>query len=377
MTYTGRMPPHAPSSTWRSPTTWMLVAALALSFLAIRPMLWELAAGLMFGFLSERPIAWVLRRLKRQGRTRWQWAVAVGFATLVSLLLLVPAVIAAWVALRELGVLVATADLDAIGRKLNAVTAWTRQRLGSTGSTLPMAELGARGRTLVGSAGAWVAQMTGRGLAATPGALFSGFVVLTGWVTFAVEGRALREKVLTHLIPWPRQREILRRTTADVIDSVVLANVGVSGVQAAIIAVATLALSVPHAIVWGVASFLLSFVPLVGTALVTVTAAIFLFLSGRTGAAVVMGVVAVVAGSIDNVLRPMLARGSMQLPFLWVMVAFVGGLTVFGVPGVILGPLFLSWTVALWEAREEERAAPSPAAKAVPGAASDVPPSPR
>ena len=87
-----------------------------------------------------------------------------------------------------------------------------------------------------------------------------------------------------------------------------------------------------------------------------------------------MLVVAVIAGSIDNVLRPMLARGSSELPFVWMMVAFVGGVTAFGAAGVVLGPLVMALAVALWERHEEdhrarealsdpaptERAAPSP-----------------
>jgi predicted PurR-regulated permease PerM len=73
-----------------------------------------------------------------------------------------------------------------------------------------------------------------------------------------------------------------------------------------------------------------------------------------------MAVIAVVAGSIDNVLRPMLARTSSELPFVWMMVAFVGGLTAFGPAGVVLGPLVLAWSVALWNAHEADEAATVP-----------------
>ena len=336
-------------SFWTRPAPWLLLGALALSALVVRPLAVELGAALVFGFVSERPIAWILRRVHRDG-ARWRWAAATGFAIVVSLTLLLPAAFALWVAIREFGHLLATADAAHLERALNGLSARLRARTSSLGVTLPAGEISARARALATSAGGAIARGTGQVLARTPGALFSAFVVLVGWVTFAVTGKAMRDRVLPTLLPWPREREIISRTTAEVIDGVVLANIGVSVVQAAIVSVATLALRVPNAVVWGVASFALSFVPLIGTAAVTLSAAAWLALVGRFGAAVVMVVVAVIAGSVDNILRPMLARGTSELSFLWMMVAFVGGLTVFGPAGVILGPLALAWAMALWDA---------------------------
>jgi predicted PurR-regulated permease PerM len=334
---------------WKRPAPWLLLGSLGLSALVVRPLAVELGAALVFGFVSERPVAWMLRRVHRD-TARWRWAAATAFAVVVSLTLLIPAAFALWVAIREIGSLLATADASHLERALNGLAARLRARSTSLGVTLPAGEISSRARSLASSAGAAIARGTGSVLARTPGALFSAFVVLVGWVTFAVKGKAMRDRVLPMLLPWPREREIISRTTADVIDGVVLANIGVSVVQATIVLVATLALRVPNAVVWGVASFALSFVPLIGTAAVTLSAAAWLLLMGRTGAAVVMVVVAIIAGSVDNILRPMLARGASELSFLWMMVAFVGGVTVFGVPGVILGPLALAWATALWEA---------------------------
>ncbi len=353
-------PAHEAPPAWRSPLVWMLLGALALSALVVRPLALELGIGLVLGYVSERPVAWALRRLHREGSARWRWAVAVAVAVLASLVLLVPASIAVWVSIDELRRLLTSTTLGEVGHAPAAINAWIRHRLGVGSDVVPTAMLAARGRALVETAGAWTARATGRALTAAPDAVFSAVVVMTAWVTFAVRGPAMRDAVLPRVVPWPRERGILRRTAAEVIDGVVLANVGVSVVQAFIISVATLALRIPHAVVWGVASFVLSFVPLVGTALVTVSATVYLFATGRTVATVVMLVVAVVAGGVDNVLRPMLARTSSELPFVWMMVAFVGGITVFGLAGVVLGPLVLAWAVALWNAREADLAAKAP-----------------
>lgn len=344
-------PPSAPA--WRTPWFWLLAAALVVSALVVRPLAVELGTGLVFGFVTERPVDWILQHIHRARSAGWRWFVATAVVTVAVLLLLVPASFALWVAIEEFGRLVASAHLDTVASSPAALSAWITRHLGAVGRALPVNDLVLRARGLAGSSGAWAARMTGRGLAATPDIIFSTVVVITAWVTFTVRGPALRAAVVPRILPWPREQRIVRNTTAAVIESVVLANVGVSVVQAGLITVSTLALGIPHAVVWGVASFVLSFIPLVGTGLVTLTASAYLFASGRTGATVAMFAVAIVAGSVDNLLRPLLARGSSELPFVWMLVAFVGGVTAFGVSGILLGPLAMALTVALWNPPED------------------------
>lgn len=340
-------PPHP---RWRSPATWLLAPTLLAAALVLRPFALELGAGLVFAYVSERPVQWILRRIGRAASARWRWAVATAFAICVLLVALIPALFALWVALRDLGEFLLGAQAGALGRAPSAAVAWIQHRASGFGVRFNPADLSGRFGGALAASGSYLARSLGRVLTATPAALFSLFLVLCAWVTFTVQGRALRDRILPELLPWHREREILRRTTAEVIEGVVLANLGVSVVQALVVAVATVALRIPNAAVWSVASFACSFVPFVGTGIVTVSATIYLFASGRTAAGVVMAVVSIIAGSIDNVLRPMFARGSTELPFLWMLVAFVGGVSVFGLAGVILGPLVLAWTVALWDA---------------------------
>lgn len=341
-------PPHP---RWRSPATWLLAPVLVAAALVLRPFALQLGAGLVFAFVSERPVRWILRRIKRESSRAWQWVVALAFAVTVLLVLLLPSMFALGVALRDFVVFLSNAQAgEVIGRVPSTVIAWLQERANGLGIRFTPSELSGRLGGALSASGAYLARTLGRGLSATPGAIFSLFLVLVAWVTFIVQGRPLRDRILPELIPWPREREILRRTTAEVIQGVVLANLGVSVVQATVVAVATVALRIPNAAVWSVASFAFSFVPFVGTGLVTVSATIYLFASGRTAAGVVMIVVSIIAGSIDNVLRPLFAQGSTELPFLWMLVAFVGGVSAFGLAGVILGPLVLAWTVALWDA---------------------------
>lgn len=337
----------------------MLVAAVLASVWVVRPFLVELGAGLVFGYVAERPVDWMLRKLHREGNARWRAGLSVGMVVGALLLLIVPAVAAMWIALRDLATLLNDATPGELGGLGRRVFAWVQARGGTWGMRLNTTDLLRRAQGLSGAAAGVIARGAGRVLSATPAAVFSLVLVVVASATFAAQGRALRQSALPVLIPWEREREALARTTGEVIEGVVLANVGVSLIQATIVAVATVVLGIPNAAVWSVASFALSFVPFVGTGLVTLSAAAYLFAMNRNAAGVAMLVVAVVAGSIDNVLRPLLTQGSIELPFLWRLVAFVGGIAAFGISGVIVGPLILAWARALWAVTHDEAVARS------------------
>jgi predicted PurR-regulated permease PerM len=106
---------------------------------------------------------------------------------------------------------------------------------------------------------------------------------------------------------------------------------------------------------WGTVMGVVSLVPLVGTALVWVPAAGYLFLVGRWGSAVFLLVwCAVIVGSIDNFLRPFLMRGRSGLSPLFVFLAVMGGLEYFGLPGLLYGPLILTFAAAILFLYKEE-----------------------
>jgi predicted PurR-regulated permease PerM len=97
-----------------------------------------------------------------------------------------------------------------------------------------------------------------------------------------------------------------------------------------------------------------SLIPFVGTALVWAPAALFLLAIGEWGWAlflVVWGVV--VVGSIDNFLRPMFMQGA-SMSTVVVFFSLIGGLQVFGLIGLIYGPLVFSITLVLFRLYEAE-----------------------
>ncbi len=107
---------------------------------------------------------------------------------------------------------------------------------------------------------------------------------------------------------------------------------------------------VPSPAIWGLMMILLSMIPLIGSALIWLPAALFLLLIGDIWQGVFLlavgfGVISV----IDNILRPRFVGKDTQMHPLMIFFAIIGGITYFGLPGFVIGPIFISLFLALWE----------------------------
>ena len=120
-------------------------------------------------------------------------------------------------------------------------------------------------------------------------------------------------------------------------------------------------LGMPSPIFWGVIIAFLAFLPVIGPWLVWIPAAIGTFASGDQGRAILLVVLGfLLISGADNVLRPILIAGRAQLNGLLVFVALLGGISFFGLLGVVLGPLVIATAVGMLKAyhqglREKQR----------------------
>lgn len=134
------------------------------------------------------------------------------------------------------------------------------------------------------------------------------------------------------------------------------------------------ALGLPAPVLWGTVMFVLGVLPVVGAILVWAPAAVWLATEGRAADTAILTAWGVLmAGPVCNYFYAYLAGGRMRLHEVPVMVAYVGGLAVFGVSGMVLGPVALAVTMGLidvWHRRlhpEEAKALGSePAPEAEP-----------
>lgn len=146
------------------------------------------------------------------------------------------------------------------------------------------------------------------------------------------------------LIPMPRgaQRR-LAKTVRDTITEVVRGTLLMSLAQTSIMTAGLLIVKAEAIVLLGFLTFAATFIPSLGTALISVPLALYFLAVGEHWKGIFMLLWGTLfMGIIDHLLRPFLLGGKSRMPFFWVFFAVLGGLEAFGVKGLLLGPLILS-----------------------------------
>ncbi len=126
-------------------------------------------------------------------------------------------------------------------------------------------------------------------------------------------------------------------------------------IQGLLVGVAFLVVGLPNALFWGVVTTILSVLPIVGSGLIWVPGAIVLFLQDRYGAAAALGLWGLlIVGNIDNVIRPIVFRRYAKIHPLLTLVGAFAGIRYFGLLGLLVGPLALSYFFELIRMYKEE-----------------------
>ncbi|MDR2153459.1 MAG: AI-2E family transporter [Burkholderiaceae bacterium] len=167
-------------------------------------------------------------------------------------------------------------------------------------------------------------------------------------------------RMLRQAIPMERaQTHYLANKFATVVRATVRGNVVVALAQGVLGGLAFWALDIRGAVLWGSVMALLSLLPAVGAALIWAPVAIYLLATGSIWqgvALIVWGALAV--GMVDNLLRPILVGKDTKLPDYVVLLTTLGGISLFGISGFVIGPTIAALFVAAWAlfSREEEDA---------------------
>lgn len=202
--------------------------------------------------------------------------------------------------------------------------------------------------------------LAGRALAIGQNVLMTGVIfalMLYLLFFFFRDGEKIMRGIIRALPMGDQREERLFTKFAEVSRATVKGTLVVAAVQGAMGGVLFALVGLPAAVFWAVVMGILSLLPAVGPALVWLPAAIILFTTGAVLQSIVVVVGGVfVVGLTDNLLRPMLIGRETQMPDYLILLATLGGLSVFGLAGFVAGPVIAALCLVMWEMFADEYA---------------------
>jgi len=137
---------------------------------------------------------------------------------------------------------------------------------------------------------------------------------------------------------------------ATVVRATVKGNLVIAMLQGALGGLIFWILDIQGALLWGVLMAFLSLLPAVGAALIWFPVAVYFLATGATGSGITLMLYGVlVIGLVDNVLRPILVGKDTKLPDYMVLISTLGGLSLFGLNGFVIGPLIAALFMTCWD----------------------------
>jgi predicted PurR-regulated permease PerM len=178
--------------------------------------------------------------------------------------------------------------------------------------------------------------------------LFSLFVMILAMFYLFRDGPAV-VRFLKDLAPLGGEyRDRMVREVSELISVTVSSGLAVAGVQGLVGGLLFWMLEVPAPVFWGAIMALLAFLPVIGPWLIWAPAGVGMIMAGGTGRGVTLLVLGfLVVSGADNILRPIMIADRSQLNGLLVFISVLGGISAFGLLGVVLGPLVVATAVGL------------------------------
>jgi predicted PurR-regulated permease PerM len=157
------------------------------------------------------------------------------------------------------------------------------------------------------------------------------------------------------------KRNLLAKFTT-VIRATVKGNIVVAITQGALGGLMFWILGIHGALLWGTVMAFLSLLPAIGAGLIWLPVAIYFLVTGALGKGIfVIAFGILVIGLVDNVLRPILVGKDTKMPDYLVLISTLGGISVFGINGFVIGPVIAALFIAAWDLFASVESAPSSA----------------
>ena len=186
--------------------------------------------------------------------------------------------------------------------------------------------------------------------------LFLHFLVVVFTFFFVLRDGDKFVSYIQSLLPFPKEVEKkLFKSSKDITFSVLYGQVILGILQGLLVGIAFFIFGVPNALLFTILACLAGIFPIIGTAIVWIPMAIYMVFSGNIVPALGVVVFGVLSSVLENVIKPIFISKRTRVHSAIILIGMVGGLFVFGIIGIILGPLILAYLLIVLEIYRDKR----------------------
>ena len=184
----------------------------------------------------------------------------------------------------------------------------------------------------------------------TVNAIFGSIIMLYVMFYFLTMGDKLLTKILYFLPLHDNDEQKLLIRFTSVTRATLKGSMIIGLMQGCICGMAFAFVGIEGPVFWGTLMAVTSVIPAFGTAIVWGPAMIILALLGNfSGAAILLVICGGVAGNLDNIVRPRLVGKDTEMHDLFILFSTLGGISMFGILGIIIGPIIAALFITIWE----------------------------
>ena len=311
----------------------IIIVLLILTFFLIKPILISILAGLFLAFIFLPIYKWILKRVKLKDIA----------SSIVCLLFVIIIITPIWfftpIAIEQ------SFKFYQASQQIDYITPLKKILPSLFASEQFSAEVGSIIRSFISKTISSFMTSLSKFILNFPELCLQFFVVLFTFY-FSLRDNEKLMNYVKSLLPFSKEVEKkLFESSRAITIAVIYGQIIIGLIQGVIVGAGLLIFSVPNVILLTLLACIAGVFPIVGTALVWIPIVIYLLLAGNTFAAVGIVIFGIISSSVDNILRPLFVSKRTKFPSSLVLIGMIGGIFLFGILGLIIGPLIIAYLI--------------------------------
>jgi len=186
--------------------------------------------------------------------------------------------------------------------------------------------------------------------------IFLQLIVVFFTLFFALRDKEEMLSYIKSLLPFSKEVENkLFNLSKSLTSSVIYGQIVIGIIQGFLLGLGLFIFNVPNALILTLLACLAGVFPIIGVAIIWIPVAIYLLIAGNTFPALGVIIFGLISSSLDNFIRPIIVSKRTQMPSSLILIGMIGGLFLFGILGLILGPLILAYLLIILEIYRNKR----------------------